>query len=127
VPQATAYRELDELDRALPRILALAPADARSRQTELTMRLDPLFDRIDEQLLGLLEINNGHLIHDAAGMKQSRRRDDAIAYGLDGIILVLAMLATVLVLRVARRYVALLERRSRELEYFAVQVMHLWR
>jgi signal transduction histidine kinase len=124
VPQATAYRELDELDRALPRILALAPADARSRQTELTMRLDPLFDRIHEQLLGLLEINNGHLIHDAAGMKQSRRRDDAIAYGLDGIILVLAMLATVLVLRVARRYVALLERRSRELEYFAVQVAH---
>ena len=114
-----------ELDAAILRLEAEMARDAWSdaRRT-LARAVRPVTARLDEILLRLIQrhADRGALL--ARQIERLGRQSIALAVGLDATSLLLAFFTALMVVRVVRRYTALIERRAEELELFAGRVAH---
>jgi signal transduction histidine kinase len=116
---------LARLDRTVAAALAKKRAGDQSGATRAVFdEMDPAIQDVDDLLAQLLELNSNHLAADAATIQRTQRRNDLSVYALFGGSIVLAAIATLLVIRAIRRYFAVVDRRSKELEYFAIQIGH---
>jgi signal transduction histidine kinase len=109
---------LGRLDAAAARSAA-THSDGESRR-----RIVDTMDEIDRTLHSLSEVNRTQMQISARAIVAKERRFTRYAVALDGVAIVIAMIATLLVAQAIRRYAQHLERRSRELEHLAVQVGH---
>jgi len=117
--------QLGVLETALASALArLHAGDAAGARPIVFEQLDPALEETDEYLAQLVELNSDHLARDAAAIHQRERSYDLFVYLLFGGSSLLAVVATLLVVRAVRRYFTVLDRRSKELEYFAIQIGH---
>ena len=86
--------------------------------------IDKELDAVDASLRALSEVNRTHLIGAEQRIARAGRRRNVYAFLLDGVGILVAVLATILSARIVNRYVATLRRRARELEHLAIQVGH---
>ena len=114
--------ELDAAIVHLERDMArLAWSDAR--QT-LATSVRPVTERLDEILLRLIQRHADRGAFLAQRIQRLGRESIALAVGLDGMSVLLAIFTAVMVVRVVRGYTELVERRAEELELFAGRVAH---
>jgi signal transduction histidine kinase len=114
-----------ELDAAIDRFEGQAARAAWSEARATVAKvLRPAIERLDEVLMRLVERNaqQGALL--AEQIQRLGRQSIALAVALDATSLLLALFTAFLVVRVVRRYTALVERRAEELELFAGRVAH---
>ena len=119
---AVLKAELDGAIVHLERDMARA-AWTDARQTLATV-LRPVTERLDEILLRLIQRHADRGAFLARRIERLGRESIALAVGLDGMSVLLAILTAILVVRVVRRYTELSERRAEELELFAGRVAH---
>jgi signal transduction histidine kinase len=86
--------------------------------------VDQEIDELDASLHALRELNRSHLTGAEQRIARAGRRRNVYAFLLDGVGILVAVLATLLSARIVNRYVATLRRRARELEHLAIQVGH---
>jgi signal transduction histidine kinase len=114
-----------ELDAA---ILHLERDIGRAAWTDARSTLDtevrPATERLDGILLRLIQRHADRGAFLARRIERLGRESIALAVGLDGVSVLLAILAALMVVRVVRRYTELVERRAEELELFAGRVAH---
>jgi signal transduction histidine kinase len=114
-----------DLDAAIERFEAQAARSAWSEaRATLTTALRPATERFDELLMRLVQrhAERGSLL--ASRIERLGRESIALAVGLDATSLLLAIFTAIMVVRVLRRYTALMEARAEELELFAGRVAH---
>ncbi len=93
-------------------------------QVALEKELQPMASRLDTAVLRLIDFNAGRVRELGRTIDRLGRRAVINAIGLDGLSLALTLATSFLAWRLVRRYTALLERRSEELEAFAGRVAH---
>ena len=93
-------------------------------QVALEKDLQPSANRLDAAALRLIDFNAARVRELGGTIDRLGRRAVINAIVLDGISLALTLAASFLAWRLGRRYTALLERRSEELEAFAGRVAH---
>ncbi len=93
-------------------------------QAALEKDLQPLASRLDTSVLRLIDFNVAHVSELGGTIDRLGRRAVINAVVLDGVSLALTLATFFLAWRLGRRYTALLERRSEELEAFAGRVAH---
>jgi signal transduction histidine kinase len=114
-----------ELDTAIERFEGqMARGAWTEARATLGAALRPATERLDELLLRLVERHTERGAELAHRIGRLGHQSIALAIGLDATSLLLAVLTALLVVRVVRRYTALIERRAEELELFAGRVAH---
>jgi signal transduction histidine kinase len=119
-------RDLAGLDRRLDQSVARwskAAPDAH----ELAIDTTEIFGAIrlvDEELGHLSTFNVAHASAHAGRIEEHWRSAVGVELILDGVCVVLAVIATMITVRALRRYTRFLEERSKELEMFAARVAH---
>lgn len=115
----------DELEAAIARLDGAMAAKtwAEARHT-LATELRPAADRLDEALMRLVQTHADHGAAIAAHIQSLGNRSIGLAVGLDAVSVTLAFATALMMVRVVRRYSALVERRADELELFAGRVAH---
>ncbi len=93
-------------------------------QVALEKELQPMANRLDTAVLHLIDFNAARVGDLGVTIDRLGRRAVINAIVLDGISLALTLATSFLAWRLGRRYTALLERRSEELEAFAGRVAH---
>ena len=93
-------------------------------QVALEKELQPSANRLDAAVLRLIDFNAARVRELGGTIDRLGRRAVINAIVLDGISLALTLATAFLAWRLGRRYTALLERRSEELEAFAGRVAH---
>jgi signal transduction histidine kinase len=123
VPKAERARA--ELDAAVRRVEGAMDGGRWSAAREsLDHAMKPAADRLDDVLLQILDINADAGARLARHIEALGRRSIVMAAALDGVSVLLTILAALLAVRTVRRYTSLLERRAEELELFAGRVAH---
>ncbi len=122
--QARLMATLGQLDWLLIEVPNRLTSDGISGRAWVFDTFLPAVRRVDDALRDLVDFNGVQLENDARAIRRNEVRYNAIAYSLNGLSLGLAILATALVLRAVRRFYLVLEKRSTQLEYFAVQIAH---
>ena len=116
---------LDKLDAGLASVRErLAAGEKASARTVVFEQIGGVLDELDDRLRQLVELNGGHLEADATEIQRKQRRYNKMIFVLYGVSILIAALATLLVISAVRRYFSVLDRRARELEFFAIQVGH---
>ncbi len=109
----------------LQRVLSVAhDGDAHLALDILEQHLKPDADDLDDAVIKLVERNAQAANHLAARIDRLGQRSILRAAGLDGLSVLLTVLAAFLVTRFMRRYTRLMEQRADELELFAGRVAH---
>jgi signal transduction histidine kinase len=90
----------------------------------LEQRVKPDADALDDATAKLVELDAGYATRLGARIDRLGRQSIRLALALDGLSVLLTVLTALLLLRVLRRYSALVERRAEELELFASRVAH---
>jgi hypothetical protein len=117
--------ELRRLDEIMGRVLAALAAGSRAAtETTIYVELHPAIEALDESLRTIMEHNRARLHDSARVVQESHRRLNRISLVLSAFSVVLAGLATWMVLLTLRRYMRVLEYREKELAHFAIQVSH---
>jgi signal transduction histidine kinase len=111
----------DSIDAALAR---LPDHNAVAAEGILTQRIKPTVDRLDDDLMKLGAFNAERGSQLAARVGVLRRRSVRLAFGLDGMSALLAIIAATLATRLVRGDARLVRRRAAELENFAGRVSH---
>jgi signal transduction histidine kinase len=96
---------------------------AAARQI-LDRTLKPAADQLDGALLAILDVNADQGARLARHIEKLGRRSISLAAALDGVSVLLTVLAAWLAVRTVRRYTSVIERRAEELELFAGRVAH---
>ncbi len=109
----------------LQRVLSAArDGDAHTALAILERQLKPEADALDDAAVKVVERNAQEATHLAARIDRLGRRSILRAAALDGLSVLLTVLAAFLVTRFMRRYTRLMEQRADELELFAGRVAH---
>lgn len=109
----------------LQRVLSVAhDGDAHQALDLLEQQLKPEADDLDDAVVKVVERNAQAAKHLAGRIDRLGRRSILRAAGLDGLSVLLTILAAFLVTRFMRRYTRLMEQRADELELFAGRVAH---
>lgn len=109
----------------LQRVLSVAHGgDAHQALDILEQRLKPDADDLDDAVVKVVERNAQEATHLASRIDRLGRRSIVRAAALDGLSVLLTVLAAFLVTRFMRRYTRLMEQRAEELELFAGRVAH---
>ena len=109
----------------LQRVLSVAhDGDAHQALDILEQQLKPEADDLDDAVVKVVERNAQAANHLAGRIDRLGRRSILRAAGLDGLSVLLTILAAFLVTRFMRRYTRLMEQRADELELFAGRVAH---
>lgn len=128
--------ELDRHIRRLEGALSELFDDAGQKRVEDARKVElqviyPLVEQILDSSLVLIELNSEQAAQLALSVERARDRSASLAFGLDAICGVLAILVALLAARDVRRYSDLLEERNRlverradELEQFSGRVAH---
>ena len=103
---------------------AVARGDGLGSDSASRRQMATAIDEIDRTLRSLSEVNRTQMQVAARAIAAKERRFTRYAFALDGVALVIAVIATWLVAQAIRRYALQLQRRSTELEHLAVQVGH---
>ena len=90
----------------------------------LAKTLRPAARRFDDLLMGLIERHSDRGAEVARKIERLGKHSISLAIGLDTVSVVLAFCTALLMVRVVRRYAALVEQRAEELELFAGRVAH---
>lgn len=117
-------RRLGALDVAIGDLTR--PGAVQPALTGAADRVDVGVEALDEVLEGLVELAGNEATLTAARLASERRVSGRVGVALDGACVVLAVLASLVAARAARRSLALAveEQRARELENFASRVAH---
>jgi len=86
--------------------------------------VDQAIDQADESMRALSQLNGTYLVSAERAIGRRARRRNFYAFLLDGVGVLVALLATLLAMRTVERYLSTLGRRARELEHLAIQVGH---
>lgn len=109
----------------LQRVLSVAhDGDAHLALDILEQQLKPDADDLDEAVVKVVETNAQAANRLATRINRLGRRSILRAAALDGLSVLLTVLAAFLVTRFMRRYTRLMEQRAEELELFAGRVAH---
>ena len=98
--------------------------DRSGVQVALEKNLPPKATRLDAAVLQLIDFNAAHIGELGGVIDRLGRRAVLNAIVLDGISLALTLVTTFLAWRLVRRYTALLEQRSEELDAFSGRLAH---
>jgi signal transduction histidine kinase len=90
----------------------------------LEHRVKPGADALDDATVKLVDLNAGEATRLGSRIDGLGKRSIRLAVGLDGLSVLLTILAAFLVYRFMRRYTRLVEDRAEELELFAGRVAH---
>ncbi|HEX4403945.1 MAG TPA: HAMP domain-containing sensor histidine kinase [Polyangia bacterium] len=102
----------------------IARAAWSEARTTLATEVRPATERLDGILLRLIQRHADRGAFLARRIERLGRESIALAVGLDGVSVLLAIFAALMVVRVVRGYTDLVERRAEELELFAGRVAH---
>jgi signal transduction histidine kinase len=114
-------RFVDDLQRAL---LVAHDGDAHEALEVLEQELKPEADDLDDAVVKVVERNAQAANRLASRIDRLGRRSILRAASLDGLSVLLTVVAAFLVARFMRRYTRLMEQRADELELFAGRVAH---
>ena len=115
----------DRIVADLGRALAAARSgDAGAALDVLDRRIKPAADALDDATVKLVERNAQEATRLASRIDRLGRRSIAFAIGLDGVSVLLTIVAAFLVLGFLRRYTRLVDQRADQLEQFAGRVAH---
>ncbi len=117
----TRERFVNDLQRVL---FAAHHGDAHVALSILERQLKPEADALDDAVVKVVERNAQSANHLATRIDRLGRRSIVRAAALDGLSVLLTVLAAFLVTRFMRRYTRLIEQRADELEQFAGRVAH---
>ncbi len=122
---ASVLEMRDRFVADLQSVLAAARSgDGNAALDTLEHKLKPAADALDDATVKVVERNAQEATHLAARIDRLGRRSILRAAGLDGLSVMLTVLAAFLVTRFMRRYTRLMEQRAEELELFAGRVAH---
>lgn len=137
IPGEELYRdrireESASIDEAIGRIADLVQAgDAVAVRRVLHADVIPRAESLGNALVGAIDVNGESVRSAAQGIDRSRQDTVRIAYLLDGLCVVLAIMAGLMALRAIKGYAALVEEQKRRLEHqneeldlFASRVAH---
>ena len=114
-----------DLDAVLDRFEGHASrAEWAEARATLVKGVRPATERFDEELMRMVERHAERGATLAQRIERLGRQSIALAIALDATSLLLALFTALMVVRVERRYTALIERRAEELELFAGRVAH---
>jgi signal transduction histidine kinase len=114
-----------DLDAALDHFEgAAARAEWSEARATLARGVRPATERFDEELMRMVERQAERGAEHAHRIERLGRQSIVLAIALDTTSLLLALFTALMVVRVERRYTALIERRAEELELFAGRVAH---
>ncbi len=115
-------RELDtSIDRALH---AMSEGDHATARAEISARARPAITQTDEAVHAAAVLNRRITTEAAARIKELRTISRTWGFALDGACAVLASASAYLIMRVLRRFWALLDERLVEMEHFTGRVAH---
>lgn len=109
-----------ELEHVVRQELAQLDQRAHAPYAELETAIDEL----DAGIAALSSLNRRYLVEAAQSIGRMGRLRNFYALLLDGLAIVISLLATFLAARTVNRYFATMDRRARELEHLAIQVGH---
>jgi len=102
----------------------MARADWPSARVVLETKVKPAADRLDASARALIDLDAMEGAQLARHIEALGRHSVWLAFSLDGISVLLAVLAALAIRRLVRRYATITERRTDELEHFAGRVAH---
>jgi signal transduction histidine kinase len=118
-------REITAMDSSVDRILVRIHAqDWASAKQILRSQAEPAFDRVDDQVQRLLEVNTGSAVALGTRVMSLRQASRHWMLVLDAVSAFFAVIAALSAIRLVRQYARLMEYRLLELEHFAGRVAH---
>lgn len=115
--------KVDALDAAYRQARAHAGDPAELRAVVID-RIAPAVVDVDGRLAQLTALDGDSVAAATRTIERQELRHDVFVYLLFAASFILAAIATLLVIRAVRRYFRVLDRRGKELEYFALQIGH---
>jgi signal transduction histidine kinase len=125
-------RDLDHLDESVAELVAVHGAQSDKRElSRLTLAVEQNVSRTNAAVQETIQFNTERLQKVGDEIEAERRRATVVAYGLDGVSLLLTFIAALVGRRALKQQAQLLEahtrlveRRAEELEHFAGRVAH---
>jgi signal transduction histidine kinase len=89
-----------------------------------TMPVSTRVDELEATIGRLSQLNRRHMETAARAITLGERRRNQYAFLLDGVAILIALVAVAIAARTVERYIATVDRRAKELEHLAIQVGH---